>query len=468
MKKFLFRAIWCVAAVGASGLAVLAAWLCFDEAGQRLLAQASERSPNEHLRYLERRLLGHPPLEGMLLPVLRHLRARLEPDPPAASLPHLGKGQRDTPPASVTTLNSQRRVDSPQAIRDALMQASPGTAILVAPGLYLFDHTLRLGKDGGPHAPIALLAERPGTVWFEFRQEEGILVDRPYWRFENLNIRGTCPQHHDCEHAFHVVGRGHRVSIVNNRLQDFNAPVKVNGTGGDWPDGGVLAWNTIGNTAPRQTDRPVVMFDLVGADHWRVHDNHVSNFVKAQGNRVSYGLFAKGSSEGTRFERNLVVCTTRGVSQPGERVGISFGGGGTGPSACRRGGCVEHEHRGGLGANNVVAHCNDAGLDANHALDTTLAHNTLINTSGISVRNASSVRTRANLSDGGVWLRDGSRADRLLDRDLGDFFDPAAALVFAWKPLAGLSNGETPAFVESDFYDKRRKEITLPGAFDLP
>ena len=35
---------------------------------------------------------------------------------------------------------------------------------------------------------------------------------------------------------------------------------------------------------------------------------------------------------------------------------------------------------GGLAANNVVAHCNDAGIDVNRSSQIALAHNTLINT----------------------------------------------------------------------------------------
>lgn len=466
MKKFLFQVFIALLGLGALGLLAAAVWLWTSDTGRQWRAQLGERSPNDALRHLQRRLQGHTRLEAVLLPALQAAQRRLEVEPPAGALPDLGKGQRSEPAPRPAGLVQTRRVDSPQAIREALMQATPGTDIVVAPGLYPFETKLRLGQDGTALAPIALRAERPGTVWFAFGQVEGVLVDKAHWRFENLDIRGVCPRHDDCEHAFHVVGRGHHVVIRNNRIRDFNAAIKVNGWDGDWPDHGLLAQNTLVNSGPRQTDKPVVMFDLVGASHWRIQDNHVAGFVKAHGNQVSYGLFAKGASEDARFERNLVVCTPSGISQPGVRVGISFGGGGTDPGACRSERCAAHEHRGGLAANNIVAHCNDVGLDANRAQDIQLLHNTLVNTAGIGARNGSGVRLRANLSDAGVWVRDGSRVDRQLDARLAEFFDPALARALQWRAQPATANAGIPAFADTDFHRIRRSEIAIAGALN--
>ena len=90
----------------------------------------------------------------------------------------------------------------------------------------------------------------------------------------------------------------------------------INGTGGNWPDGGQLAFNTLTNTGPRQTDKPVALLDLVGASDWRVEDNWVNHFVKTSGNGVAYGLFMKGAGEGGRIERILVVCTANICRSP--------------------------------------------------------------------------------------------------------------------------------------------------------
>lgn len=440
------------------------AWLAGTERGRAVWEQATSRSPNELIRYTERRLQGHPRLERWLLPPLHALRLRVEHEPPAGPLPDLGKGQRPESFPLPAGLSTRWAVDTPQAIRDALLRATPGTQIVVAPGLYPFDTPLRLGQDGRADAPIALRAERPGTVWFAFAQVDGIRVDRPHWVFENLDIRGTCARHGDCEHAFHVIGRGARVSIRNNRLSDFNAPIKVNGQDGDWPDAGELAWNTLSNTTPRDTAQPVVMLDLVGAHRWRVHDNHATHFVKTQGNRVAYGLFAKGASEDIRIERNLVVCTPQGISQPGERVGISVGGGGTDPQVCRDGACRSFEHRGGLAANNVVAHCNDAGVDVNRGVDVLVAHNTLINTAGITVRAGSSARLQANLVDGGSWRRDRSVVDERDAATLARWLDPAAARALQWQWRRAPLDGSAATGISTDFNGQSRAGHSAPGA----
>jgi len=468
MKKFLFRASMWLLALGVVLAAAATAWLAWSDTGRALHARLLERSPNDVVRHLKRRLEGHTRVEALVLPWLNAVQQRLEIEPPAGDVPGMGKGQRSEPTPAVAGLTQTVRVDTPQGIREGLLRAAPGTAIVVAPGIYPFDQRLQLGQHGTAGAPIALRAERPGTVWFEFAQVEGVLVDKAHWRFENLDIRGVCQRHDDCEHAFHVVGRGQHVVIRNNRIRDFNAAIKVNGLNGDWPDHGLLAQNTLSNSGPRRTANPVVMFDLVGASHWRIQDNRISGFVKAEGNQVSYGLFAKGASEDVRFERNLVVCTPQGISQPGVRVGISFGGGGTDPAVCRRDGCAGFEHRGGLAANNIVAHCNDVGLDANRAQAVQFVHNTLVNTAGMGARNGADARLRANLSDAGVWVRDGSRLDRQLDADLGDWFDPAGARALQWRLRPSAAAAGIPAFIDTDFHHSPRPANSIPGALNSP
>lgn len=446
--------------------AAAAAWLTLTPTGQNLVAEAGSRSPQELIRYLKRRLQGHNKLEAVLLPPLHAAQRHFEREPPAGPLPTLGKGQQATtlkePIAGIT---QALRVDSPQAIRQALLDAKPGTRIVVAPGLYPFSQKIRLGNNGRADAPIVLSAEQPGTVWFRFGQVEGILVDRPHWMFENLDIRGVCKRHDDCEHAFHVVGHAAFTTIRNNRITDFNAHIKVNGTNGDWPDHGLLAHNTLTNSSTRETMKPVVPFDLVGANHWRVQDNLVSNFAKAHGNQVSYGLFMKGASEGGRIERNLVICSPRDISRPGARVGISFGGGGTGPAVCRDGTCQAYEHRLGLAANNIVAHCNDTGLDVNQSNQIVLAHNTLINTSGVATRGTlAQARLYGNLYEGVARARDGSQMTAEFNETLqhGSAFVNTDGLLLDWRQQPE----RVPSLksLQDDFYRQPRGPGSLPGA----
>ncbi|MDP1684480.1 chondroitinase-B domain-containing protein [Hydrogenophaga sp.] len=448
--------------------AAAAAILGFTSTGQAMVAEAGSRSPQELIRYLKRRLEGHNKLEAVLLPPLHVAQRHFEREPPAGPLPTLGKGQQaQALKNAMQGITQELRVDSPQGIRQALLDAKPGTRIMVAPGLYPFSLKMRLGNNGRSDAPIVLSAEQPGTVWFEFGQVEGILVDRPYWVFENLDIRGVCERHDDCEHAFHVVSRAAFTTIRNNRITDFNAHIKVNGYNGDWPDHGLLAYNTLTNTRPRETLRSVVPFDLVGANHWRVQDNLVSNYTKRDGNMVSFGIFMKGASEGGRIERNLVICSLGDISRPGVRVGISYGGGGTDPPMCRDGSCHSYEHRLGLAANNIVAHCNDTGLDVNQSNQVMLAHNTLINTSGIGTRGTKAqARLYGNLYEGVARARDGSS----LQMDFNETLDPQSSfmntdeLLLDWR----LPPERVPSLksLPNDFYRRPRATGSFPGALN--
>jgi hypothetical protein len=208
-----------------------------------------------------------------------------------------------------------------------------------------------------------------------------------------------------------------------------------------------------------------VPFDLVGANHWRVQDNLVTNFAKRDGNMVSFGIFMKGASEGGRIERNLVICSPSDISRPGVRVGISFGGGGTDPGLCRNKACHLYEHRLGLAANNIVAHCNDTGLDVNQSNQVVLAHNTLINTSGVATRGTlAQARLYGNLYEGVARARNGSRITAEFDETLhpGSAFLNTDGLLLDWR--------ETPERVPSlkslrdDFYRQPRGPGGLPGA----
>ncbi len=465
MKLLRWLAVWMVICTVALA-ALTAALLGFSPMGNQLLTEARSRSPHELIRYLMRRLEGHNKLEAVFLPALHAAQRHFEREPPAGTLPTLGKGQqpqalKDAIPGIVQEL----RVDSPQGIRQALRKAKAGTRILIAPGLYPFDTNLGLGNDGRADAPIVMSALRPGTVWLQFAQLNGIVVDRPHWVFENLDIQGICADPGTCEHAFHVVGRGAFTIIRNNRISNFNAHIKVNGSQGMWPDRGLLAHNTLTNTAPRSGNAPVVAFDLVGANHWRVQDNLVTDIVHTSPKWTTYGIYMKGASEGGRIERNLVVCSSKNISAPGVRVGISFGGGATGADFCRDGSCAAFEHRLGLAANNIVAHCNDTGLDVNQSNQVVLAHNTLINTSGVATRGTlAQARLYGNLYEGVAKARNGSRITAEFNETLqhGSAFVNTDGLLLEWQQTPE----RVPTFksLPDDFYRLPRPAGSLPGA----
>jgi hypothetical protein len=441
-----------------------------------------ERSLMEGVRYAERRLQGHPKLEMVALPLLGLLREQHEREPPAV-LSDLGKGQRlgaQVPvrygpegqpvpavqaPQSRNTLIASQVVRTSEEIAQAVSGAQAGDVVEIAPGRYRIPFKLRTKHGGEPARPIRLRAAQAGTVTLEVTAVEALAISHPYWVIENLDWQGQCPRDDDCEHALHIVGGARGTVVVNNRMTDFNAHIKVNGWNGQFPDDGLVQFNTLDNTRPRKTSNPVTPFDLVTASGWQFVDNRVEHFIRADTRRPSYGVFVKGASERGRIEGNVIVCTRRGISQPGQRVGISLGGGGTEKSLCRDGRC-DVEHRGGVVANNVVAHCNDAGVDVSKAVDSLVLHNTLINTVGINLRNPpADSKVLRNVLDGGVYARKGtqvSQAENLIG-PTPDLFTDADALQLTWRrvPEALYPRHER---APNDFCGRPRPSASPAGA----
>jgi hypothetical protein len=330
--------------------------------------------------------------------------------------------------------HDRKFVSTPDEVRAAIKNAQPGDIITLLPGTYRFSGAALAARTGGTEpAPIALRAERPGSVIIQFDSVEGFAVSAPYWRFENLTIKGVRHDDARCEHAFHVTGNAHHFAAVNNTISDFNAHFKINGSGQRFPDNGLIDHNTLVNSAPRNTTNPVTPIDLVAASGWTIRANLIADFVKAQGDRVSYGAFAKGAGEGTIFEGNVVLCEQRLLRQRGQRVGLSFGGGGTGRQYCRDSRCVtEQDH--GVIRGNLIAACSDAGIYINSGADTHIVHNTLLDTGGIDVRfPESGADVIGNLVDGTIRARNGARV-----RSIDNLDTPIAYLYAGYHPVRKL------------------------------
>lgn len=420
------------------------------------------KTPSELIRYAKKRLEGHPKVEFFALPVLHKLQSHFERPVPVLSLPTLQKGQQL---AAAVALNRAPDVyvNSTNELASAIRNSKAGQTIEIRPGTYLVTTPLVTEGIGTVSQPITLRAAKPGEVRIEFDVREGFQVVQPYWIFENLVIKGICTDDGSCEHAFHVMGNSHHVIIRNNHIEDFSAHIKVNGTNGQWPDYGLLEFNTLTNSRRRETTLPVTPFDLVGASGWVVSDNLVSNFIAGG---PTFGIYMKGGGRGGRVERNLVICTTQDISQLGTRVGISFGGGGTGESYCRDGAC-EAEHFGGVARNNIIAHCNDFGVDVYRSKNTIVAHNTLLNTNGIDVRETpASALIYGNHLDGTIRFRKGGQA-RLEMNEIGSLekaFVDSDGLQLAWKnPPERIP---VHASVKTDFCGRSRQEGTYPGALN--
>ena len=290
----------------------------------------------------------------------------------------------------------------------AIDGAAPGDVITLAPGTYTVNQNLQCDNAGTAAQPITVRGATPGQVFIRFNAVEGFRVSAPHWVFEQLDIQGICPSHSACEHAFHIVGRADFTRVRNCRMRDFNAQIKGNGEGEPrlFPDDVVIESNELFNSTIRATSNPVTPIDIVGGRRWVIRGNFIHDFAKGQGDQISYAAFLKGNSRDGLFERNLVACERDHTG--GIRLGLSFGGGGSGPpSICEDGTCTP-EHQGGVMRNNVIANCpQDVGIYLNRAQDVGIYHNTLYNTTGIDVRfTATSADLRNNLLSGQIRNRD--------------------------------------------------------------
>lgn len=397
-SKRLKHFLWFLLAAGLVAIAVAAFLL--DRAGI---------PPRQLAPYIERRAEGHQPLAV-------EVAAQI-----SRSLEQLDRGTRQVhgeqawnigaqPTATLESAASSGivMVSNVPELKQALALARPGLVITLLPGRYQVngDGSLNITQAGTAEAPIVVRAERPGTVFVDLNAGEGFKVDAPYWTFENLTIQGICQQQEFCEHAFHVAGRGAHFTARNNRIVNFNAHFKINGEDGNFPDYGVIEGNTLTNTAPRRTNSPVTPIDLVAASHWRIARNLISDFIKSDGDRISYGAFVKGGGSDNRIQQNIVLCEYLLQGNRGQQVGLSLGGGGTGPQYCRDRRCIT-EQDGGVIQANLIASCSDDGIYLNRAAASKVLHNTLVDTGGVTVRFAeSSADVEGNLVDSVVRSRD--------------------------------------------------------------
>lgn len=311
-------------------------------------------------------------------------------------------------------------VNDTAGLAAAIADAAPGHRILLAPGLYTPAGNLVCDAVGTAAEPIQVRAVTPGTATVRLAASgndiaEGFRVLAPHWQFRDLVLEGACADHSNCEHAFHLAGNADFTVIAGNVLRDFNAQIKSNGSGGEFPDDVLIEGNLFYDGAPRITTRPVTKIDVVGGRRWVVRGNTLRDFAKALSDTVSYGAFLKGGSRSGVFERNLVECSRQ--HDGGVRIGLSFGGGGTAPAAaCEENDC-DPEHLDGTMRNNLVLDCSDVGIYLNRSAATRLFHNTLYATSGIDFRYASSSGMAVNnVLSGALRNRDGATGTQTSNR----------------------------------------------------
>jgi parallel beta-helix repeat protein len=458
-------------------LALVGAGVC---AAAAALQQAGV-APRQLGPYLERRTSGHNPLiekSGRWL---------------AATLVALDRGDDGLAPDLPLTLGAQPGplpqtageadgrpvlVAGIEELRAALAHAEPGDVITLLPGRYRITAPLDANRAGSAQAPITVRARSPGSVLLEQESVEGFRVSAAYWRFENLAMHGVCGDDSGCEHAFHVIGGGHHFVARNNTLVDFNAHFKINGADRAFPDHGLVESNTLTNTRARRTANPVTPIDLVAASDWTFRRNLISDFVKADGDGVSYGGFAKGGGARNLFEQNLVWCERRLRGLPGQRIGLSLGGGGTDKPYCRDQACVVEQEEGNI-RNNLIAGCSDVGIYLNSAARSSVVHNTLVDTIGIDARfPTTSAEVEGNLVDGTIRSRNDGvlhARDNLSAAPLYAYigvhpqrtlYAAPLALDFAWRGEAPRRAVDNPRGLGPDLCGQARTAPPAYGAFD--
>jgi nitrous oxidase accessory protein NosD len=440
------------------------------------------RTPREWAAYLPHRALGHRPLivNAVDLTTAWLLRAdRLVQSEPMRLPASLGASADRSGPAPQGRLIP---VVSLQELAQAAANAQPGDIIQLASGHYHFGgYSIKFNQPGTAAAPITVRAARLDDAVIETDAVETFHIAAPFWVVENLSMRGVCGDHSDCEHAIHVVGGATGVVIRNNRFQDFNAHIKINGEDGHFPDNGVIEGNTLTDTAPRATGNPVTPIDLVAASGWHISGNIIADFVRGDDANATYGAFVKGAGEANVMERNLVVCEWKLRGVPGQHVGLSLGGGGTDLYARRDEGRSGFEQIGGVIRDNLIASCDDDGIYLNRAARSVIDHNTLLDTAGIDARFVeTSATVTANIVDGTVRARDGASlrsSDNATPFLLGLFagwhpqrrlFADPATLDLTWRTAPARLPGDNPGVdtPRIDLCGRQRGTESAPGAFD--
>lgn len=306
-------------------------------------------------------------------------------------------------------------VSTAQQLLDAISSAQPGDEIVLADGTYALTGA-SCNTAGASDAPIKVRAANRRMAHIRMDAVEGFKVNAPYWTFEGLDIEGVCADDNKCEHAFHVAGAAHHFVLRDSRVRDFNAQLKVNASMVNGvmtaPDAGLIEGNDIGDTRGRNTGNPVTKLNIDTGDDWIIRGNYLHDAHKLLDNQVSYVAFLKSGGKRGLVERNLVICA-KDDPTGGTRIGLSFGGGGTGNQFCAPAydasvPCTT-EHYDGVMRNNIIVNCSDVGIYLNESANTKLLYNTLVATAGIDFRFATSTgEAVGNVLAGQIRNREGA------------------------------------------------------------
>jgi hypothetical protein len=254
----------------------------------------------------------------------------------------------------------------------AIGAAAPGDEITLEDGTYALDGIVAVTRPGTPEDRIFVRARNPLQATITVCADIGFRIDAPYWIFEHLVLRSRCTSVSD--HAFQVIGGGNDFILRRSRSEDFFAHVKLNGTGGAWPDRFWAIDNEFRDTIAIPADGPFNVLNLDGGDGHVVRGNRFVDIAVATARHAS-SIYLKATTRDAIIESNVVVCL-RTLASTGPTRGI-WGGDATGSGGICDGDCANVRN---ITRNNLVLHCeggsgNRFGLGSTYERDVVYLHN---------------------------------------------------------------------------------------------
>ncbi|RKI56208.1 PE-PGRS family protein [Corallococcus sp. AB049A] len=377
-----------------------------------------------------------------------------------------------------------KSVSTVTELQAALSSAKAGDEIVLEDGTYTVNANLSCSAEGTQAAPITVRAKNRHAAVVRFNALEGFKVSGRYWTFDGLTVEGICANDQNCEHAFHVTGHAENFVLRNSRVRDFNSQLKANASqngSGVWemPHKGLIERNEIYDTRARATSTPVNKLNIDTGDDWVVRDNEIHDFAR-QGGGIPYGAFMKSGGKRGLFERNRVLCVKdlplTGANDT--RIGLSFGGGGTGNQFCAPAfdpavPCSP-EHTDGIIRNNIVANCSDVAVYLNKAANTRVLFNTFVGTTGVDYRYAASTgEAIGNVMSGPIRTRDSATVTQSTNKSsvptatfTSWYVDPLKGDLTLKGDVSAIGTGPRNALVPEDFCGRARPATTTLGALE--
>lgn len=287
-------------------------------------------------------------------------------------------------------------VSTPGELVAAIQSALPGDEITLEDGTYPLEGIVAVTRPGTSGQRIFVRARNPLQATITVCADIGFRVDAPFWIFEGLVLRSRCTSVSD--HAFQVIGGGSDFILRRCRSEDFFAHVKLNGTGGVWPDRFWAIDNEFRDTVAIPADGPFNVLNIDGGDEHVVRGNRFVDVAVATARHAS-SIYLKATTRDAIIESNVVVCL-KSLSSVGPTRGI-WGGDATGSGGICDGDCANVRN---ITRNNLVLNCqggsgNRFGLGSTNERDVVYLHNLVhrVTQNFYSGANPGPVLFRANL-----------------------------------------------------------------------